>query len=66
MDGIGRGSEELNVAVLQGTIGLSAEIGRTKGVRDGLAKHSNYKIIAKQTGEFTQDGSVKFPMKKES
>lgn len=54
MDGIGRGSEELNVAVLQGTIGSSAEIGRTKGVRDGLAKHSNYKIIAEQTGEFTQ------------
>lgn len=54
MDGIGKGSEELNVAVLQGTIGSSAEIGRTKGVRDGLAEHSNYKIIAEQTGEFTQ------------
>jgi len=54
MDGIGKGTEDLNVAVLQGTIGSSAEIGRTKGVREGLTKHSNYKIIAEQTGEFTQ------------
>lgn len=54
MDGLGKGSEELNVAVLQGTIGSSAEIGRTKGVHDGLAEHPNYKIIAEQTGEFTQ------------
>ncbi|WP_054742767.1 ABC transporter substrate-binding protein [Cellulosilyticum ruminicola] len=54
MDGLGRGEEDLNVAVLQGTIGSSAEIGRTKGVRDELEKHSNYKIVAEQTGEFTQ------------
>ena len=54
MKEIGRGDEELNVAVLQGTIGSSAEIGRTKGVRDGLSKFSNYKIVAEQTGEFTQ------------
>lgn len=54
MDSLGRGSEDLNVAVLQGTIGSSAEIGRTKGVRDGLAKTNNYKIVLEQTGEFTQ------------
>lgn len=54
MDSLGRGSDELNVAVLQGTIGSSAEIGRTKGVRDGLAQHSNYQIVLEQTGEFTQ------------
>lgn len=54
MDSLGKGSDALNVAVLQGTIGSSAEIGRTKGVRDGLAKHSNYQIVLEQTGEFTQ------------
>lgn len=54
MNGLGRGSEDLNVAVLQGTIGSSAEIGRTKGVRDELSKYSNYKIVLEQTGEFTQ------------
>lgn len=54
MNGLGRGSEQLNVAVLQGTIGSSAEIGRTKGVRDELGKYSNYKIVLEQTGEFTQ------------
>ena len=54
MDGLGRGQDQLNVAVLQGTIGSSAEIGRTKGVRDGLQEHSNYSIVLEQTGEFTQ------------
>ncbi len=54
MQSIGRGDEQLNVVVLQGTMGSTAEIGRTKSVRDELAKHSNYKIIAEQGGEFTQ------------
>ena len=54
MDEIGRGDDDLSVAVLQGTIGSSAEIGRTKGVRDELAKHANYEIVLEQTGEFTQ------------
>ncbi len=54
MDGLGRGNEDLNVAMLQGTIGASAEIGRTKGVEEKLAEHKNYKLVLKQTGEFTQ------------
>ena len=54
MDSLGRGSDDLNVAVLQGTIGSSAEIGRTTGVQEALKDHPNYKIILEQTGEFTQ------------
>lgn len=54
MTSLGRGEDELNVAVLQGTIGSSAEIGRTNGVRDALAEFSNYHIVLEQTGEFTQ------------
>jgi simple sugar transport system substrate-binding protein len=50
----GKDSEEQNVVVLQGTIGSSAEIGRTKGFDDTIAKNSNYKVLAEQTGEFTQ------------
>jgi simple sugar transport system substrate-binding protein len=54
MDTLGRGKENLNVAVLQGTIGASAEIGRTQGVREKLKDKPNYKIVLEQTGEFTR------------
>ncbi len=43
-----------NIVVLQGTIGSSAEIGRTKGFDETIGKQSNFKILAEQTGEFTQ------------
>lgn len=45
---------DVNIAVLQGTIGSSAEIGRTKGFKEGIKDQKNFKIIASQTGEFTQ------------
>ncbi len=51
---IGRDNEEINVVMLQGNIGASAEIGRTKGVEETLGKNPNYKLLEKQTGEFTQ------------
>lgn len=50
----GRTNEDLNIVILQGTIGSSAQVGRTQGVTEGLAKNSKYKLLAKQTGEFTQ------------
>jgi len=50
----GRDNEEINVVMLQGTIGASAEIGRTQGVEVKLAENPNYKLLEKQTGEFTQ------------
>lgn len=51
----GRGNDKLNVVLIQGTIGSSAQIGRTKGITDGLKKKPNrYNLLAMQTGEFTQ------------
>lgn len=50
----GKDKDDQNVVVLQGTIGSSAEIGRTKGFKDTIAQFSNYKVLAEQTGEFTQ------------
>ncbi len=50
----GRENEKLNVVLLQGTIGSSAQVGRTQGITEGLAKNPNYTLLAKQTGEFTQ------------
>jgi len=50
----GRADEEINIVTLQGTIGSSAQVGRTQGVEEKLADHSNWKMLDKQTGEFTQ------------
>lgn len=47
-------NKDLNVIILQGTIGSSAQVGRTQGVTEGLAKNPRYKLLAKQTGEFSQ------------
>ena len=49
-----KGKKAANIAVLQGTIGSSAEIGRTKGFKEGIKDAKDFKIIASQTGEFTQ------------
>ena len=50
----GRDNEDINIVMLQGTIGASAEIGRTEGVEKMLKENSHYKLLEKQTGEFTQ------------
>jgi simple sugar transport system substrate-binding protein len=47
-------TSDLNIVILQGTIGSSAQVGRTQGVTEGLAKNPKYHLLAKQTGEFTQ------------
>ena len=51
---IGRDKEEINIVDLQGTIGASAQIGRTQGLEEGIAARPNWKLVAQQTGEFTQ------------
>lgn len=50
----GRSEEELNIVLLQGTIGASAQVGRTQGIEEGIAAHNNWTLLEKQTGEFTQ------------
>jgi len=47
-------SKDLNIVILQGTIGSSAQVGRTQGELEGIAKNAHYKLLGKQTGEFTQ------------
>lgn len=46
--------EHLNIVHIQGTIGSSAQIGRTEGLEAGLKKHKNWCLLAQETGEFTQ------------
>lgn len=52
----GRANEDINICLIQGTIGSSAQLGRTQGITEGIAKHSNWNLLAKQTGDFTQSG----------
>ncbi len=47
-------TDPVNIVHIQGTIGSSAQIGRSEALVDGAAKHSNWNIIAQQSGEFTQ------------
>ena len=50
----GRADEEINMVTIQGTIGASAQVGRTEGMENKLKEHSNWKMLDKQSGEFTQ------------
>ena len=50
----GRGEEEINIVTIQGTIGASAQIGRTEGFDEAVEAHDNWTTLAQQSGEFTQ------------
>ena len=50
----GRENEEINIVTLQGTIGSSAQIGRTDGVEEKMAAYPNWKMLERQGAEFTQ------------
>lgn len=56
MNSLNRGSEEINIVELQGTMGASAQVGREKAFHAEMAKYPNYKIIKSQTGDFTRAG----------
>lgn len=49
-----KAEEEINIVTLQGTIGASAQVGRTEGFGKKVAEHDNWKMLELQTGEFTQ------------
>lgn len=49
----GRTEEEINIVVLQGTPGSSAQIGRTEGFDAVAAEHSNWNILEQVNAEFT-------------
>ena len=51
---LGRGEEEIAVAIMEGTTGADAQVGRTTGNREGLEKYPNMKVVAQQSGNFTR------------
>ena len=46
-------ASDIHIADIQGTIGSTAQIGRTKGLEEGVDKYG-WDLVARQTGEFTQ------------
>lgn len=50
----GRDKDTVNIVDIQGTIGASAQIGRTAGLEAAIKTHSNWKLLAQASGEFTQ------------
>ena len=50
----GRDEEELNIVSLQGTIGSTAQIGRTEGFNKVLSRHKNWHMLERQSADFTQ------------
>lgn len=54
LEAAGRGDEEINIIDIQGTIGASAQIGRTAGLEAAVEANDNWTLLAAESGEFTQ------------
>lgn len=55
LDEQGRGDEQINMVMLQGPTGASAEIGRTAAVEDFVAENSDrFTLLAKQNAEWSE------------
>ena len=50
----GREDEDIQIVMLLGTEGASAQIGRTKGFTEIAGQHENWKILDQLDGDFTQ------------
>ncbi len=46
---------EIKIVDLQGSLGASAQIGRTQGIENGVASHNNWKLVAQKSGNFSYD-----------
>lgn len=47
-----------NIVILQGPLGSSPELDRTKGIESVLAKYPNIKVLAKDTANWARDEAV--------
>lgn len=50
----GKSEETVNIVSLQGTLGSSAQLGRTKGFGEVLLQNENWIMLDQQSGDFTQ------------
>lgn len=49
-----REDESLRIVHIQGTLGSSAQIGRTAALEEAVARHHNWEIVAQECGDFTR------------
>lgn len=54
LKGIGDDAD-INIVTLQGTMGSSAQIGRTDGFAEKMTSHANWTLLDQQSGDFTQE-----------
>lgn len=47
-------AEDVNIVHIQGTLGSTAQLGRTAALEHGIAAHDNWKLLAQLDGDFTQ------------
>ena len=50
----GRTEEPIHIVHIQGTIGSSAQIGRTAALETALERNANWQIVAQEEGDFTR------------
>ncbi len=48
----GRANDKIQIVDIQGTIGSTAQIGRTEALEAAIRKHSNWVLAAQQSGDF--------------
>ena len=48
------GDRTINIVHIQGTMGSSAQIGRTEALEEGIAQNPGWNILLQETGDFTR------------
>ena len=51
---LGKGDKDVNVVIMEGTTGASAQTGRTEGNLKALKDYPHLKLVAQQSGNFTR------------
>ncbi|MBQ7732911.1 MAG: ABC transporter substrate-binding protein [Synergistaceae bacterium] len=51
---IGKGDEDVNIVIMEGTTGASAQTGRTEGNLKALKEYPHLKLVGQQSGNFTR------------
>jgi simple sugar transport system substrate-binding protein len=51
----GMADQEINIVTLQGNLGSTAQIGRTEGFAEKMPEHPGWKMLDRQSGDFTQE-----------
>lgn len=49
-----RNEEPVRIVHIQGTIGSTPQIGRTRALEEAIARHPNWELVAQECGDFTR------------